>query len=573
MTQLDTFPPRRRRPPRLWLAAGGVAVALPALLGCAAATAAGPVTTPAHATSAPAAGSEVQRRLDAHLDFLADDLLAGRLTGAPGHEIAARYVASQLQAMGLQPVTGDSHLLPVPLRSAELDRDSATFELVAGGERRALGWGEHFVMSADLGRTESEVEGEMVYVGYGVVAPRHDWDDYAGLDVRGKVVLMARGTPAGVPPDERAYLSTRKTAEAIARGAVGIVTFRPASEAGAPWERAVANAGRHPEVTWLDPQGVPHDAFPEIRGSARIGEAGLAALFGAAGKDLAAVQADLAAGKPKGFPLGVTVRLASRSTHRTVSSPNVAAVLPGSDPARRGEVVVLSAHLDHVGESAPVDGDSINNGFYDNAFGTALLLEAARELAAAPRAPRRTIVFLAVTGEEQGLLGSEHFATHPPAGLGRVVANVNLDMPLFLYPVADLVAFGAEHSTLDGMVEQAAASAGFVLSPDPFPHEVIFVRSDQYSFVKQGVPSVFLVTGQSSRDPEVDGAAVMGQFLSVHYHQPTDEASLPVDWPSALRFLQANVTLLRAVADAPEAPRWKRGDFFGETFGRPAGGR
>lgn len=234
---------------------------------------------------------------------------------------------------------------------------------------------------------------------------------------------------------------------------------------------------------------------------------------------------------------------------------------------------MLSAHLDHVGEGAPADGDTIHNGFYDNAMGTAMLLEAARALAEAPRPPRRSVLFLAVTAEERGLLGSDYFAAHPPAGLGRIVANVNLDMPLFLHPIADVVAFGAEHSTLEGVVAKAAAQAGFTVSPDPYPQEVVFVRSDQYSFVKRGVPAVFLVTGFGSRDPGVDGSEANRVFREEHYHQPSDETSLPVDWPSAVRFLRANVLLAQAIADAPEPPAWKEGDFFGETFGKAAATR
>ncbi|HXT19291.1 MAG TPA: M28 family peptidase, partial [Thermoanaerobaculia bacterium] len=191
----------------------------------------------------------------------------------------------------------------------------------------------------------------------------------------------------------------------------------------------------------------------------------------------------------------------------------------------------------------------------------------ARALATAPERPRRSLLFLAVTAEERGLLGSQHFANHPPPGLGRLVANVNLDMPLFLFPVADVVAFGAEHSSLAEPAARAARAAGFELGPDPFPEEVIFVRSDQYSFVERGVPAVFFVPGFTSRDPQVDGGKTNRGFLSTHYHEPSDEASLPVDWPSAVRFLRANVLLLGDVAGADRAPEWKAGDFFGRTFG------
>jgi Zn-dependent M28 family amino/carboxypeptidase len=181
------------------------------------------------------------------------------------------------------------------------------------------------------------------------------------------------------------------------------------------------------------------------------------------------------------------------------------------------------------------------------------------------------VLFLAVTGEERGLLGSSHFAHHPPAAAGALVANVNLDMPVFMHPVSDLVAFGAEHSNLQPLVARAARAAGFTLSPDPMPEEVIFVRSDQYSFVELGIPAVYLIPGFGSRDSRRSGQAAKEEFHEHHYHMPSDELGLPVDWPSVVRFLDANVQLGREIADAPERPAWNPGDFFGETFAR--GGR
>jgi Zn-dependent M28 family amino/carboxypeptidase len=285
------------------------------------------------------------------------------------------------------------------------------------------------------------------------------------------------------------------------------------------------------------------------------------------------------AGKPLSTPLGVEVTLRQNTDHEEVSSPNVIAIVRGSDPALSEEYVVYSAHLDHVGIGEPVNGDSIYNGFYDNAMGVSLLLEAARAFATMPEPPRRSIIFIALTGEERGLLGSDYFAHYPTVPSDALVANVNLDMPLLLYPLADVIAFGAEHSTLQELIEPAVAAEDLALTPDPVPEEVLFIRSDQYSFVRKGVPSVFLVPGFTSKDPAIDGAAAFQEHLATHYHRPSDDNSRPVDWDSALRFARANVRIGSAIADADSRPQWNEGDFFGARFGRqlveapPAGGR
>jgi Zn-dependent M28 family amino/carboxypeptidase len=548
---------------RLWLATAGVILAT-LLAGVRAGDAA------ERAATAPAAAADAatRARLEGHLAFLADDLLAGRFTGTDEYEIAARYVASQLQGLGLRPVAGDSYLLPVPFVAAELDVDSATVELVLGGKRRKLAWLDDFVMSGSVVSESNDVEAPLVFVGHGVVAPALGWDDYAALDVEGKIVLMMSGAPASFGSEERAHHSRGRQKEKVAaeHGAVGILTFRsPVDAKRRPWERVRFHAASRPEMDWVEADGRPHGATT-LQGDATLSDEAAEALFTAIGRDIARVQAAATQRAGTGFALPGSARIASRSRHARTVSSNVAALLPGSDPALADEVVVYSAHLDHLSPGKEVDGDGIYNGFYDNAMGVSLVLESARALATAPRPPRRSVLFLAVTGEERGLLGSAHFAHNPPAALGPLVANVNVDMPVFMHPVADIVAFGAEHSTIEPLAERAARDAGFALSPDPMPEEVIFVRSDQYSFVEVGIPAVFLVPGFGSRDPRASGQAAKDLFHDKHYHMPSDELGLPVDWPSVLRFLDANVQLGREIANAAARPAWKPGDFFGETF-------
>ena len=226
--------------------------------------------------------------------------------------------------------------------------------------------------------------------------------------------------------------------------------------------------------------------------------------------------------------------------------------------------MVLTAHLDHIGLRPSGDGDRINNGAYDNATGSAILLEVARVLGAQPVRPKRSVVIVLVTAEEKGLLGSDYFAHYPVEAAGRMVANVNLDMPLFLTASTDVVAFGAENSTLDGVVRKAAADAGYTLSPDPMPEENIFVRSDQYSLVKQGVPAVALMPGLTAKDPAVKGPQVLEGFLASHYHKPSDDLSLPMDLQAVERFTRANLAVVRAIADDPVDPAWKPGQLLRE---------
>ncbi|MEZ5332744.1 MAG: M28 family metallopeptidase [Thermoanaerobaculia bacterium] len=509
--------------------------------------------------------------LRAHALFLADDALRGRDTGTPEYEIAARYVASELRALGIEPAGADGgYLQPVRYRRSLLDAGSARVTLHAAGGDVDLAWKDDFLMDGDATREELEVTAPVVFVGYGVEAPELGWNDFEGLDVAGKIVLEFRGAPASFPHNERAYYSSGRTKRqlAVERGAVGILTLSGRDRLErVPWERVTRNAGR-PELAWIDEDGSIADETPEIRGQASLGPSGARRLLAAAGADYEAVLDAEAAGTPEGFELPLEVTLSSRTAHEEVEASNVVGLLRGSDPQLAAEHVVYSAHLDHVGVGAPVEGDEIYNGLYDNAMGVSVMLEVARLFTGLDEAPRRSILFVAVGGEEKGLLGSDYFAHHPTVAPESLVADVNLDMPLFLFPITDVIAFGAEHSDLQGPVDAAARAVGWTLSEDPLPEETLFIRSDQYSFVRRGVPSIFVVTGFQSSRPGVDGQAVWRDFLSTTYHTPQDQAGVAVDWPSAVRFTRLNFEIGRRVADADEAPRWNDGDFFGRRFGR-----
>jgi hypothetical protein len=423
-------------------------------------------------------------------------------------------------------------------------------------------------------RTETSVAAPVVFVGFGVTAPEADYDDYAGVDARGKIVVYLRGAPASLPHNQRAYYSSGrvKRQNALAHGAVGLLSFlTPESEKRFGWGQVLGHI-RQGSMRWLEATGDPHDVSPQVRGTALLSAAGAEALFQGAPQPLEEVLKAAKAGRPRSFELPVEARLRVASRHRQLQSPNVVALLPGSDPDLRQEYVVYTAHLDHLGVGEPDEGDAIYNGALDNASGTAVLLEVARAFASLPQRPRRSVLFLAVTAEEKGLLGSDYFVHHPTVPAESLVANLNLDTAMMLHPLHDVVAFGAEHSSLATVVEQAARHLDLEVSPDPMPGQVLFIRSDQYSFVQRGVPAVFLVDGLKTGDPEFDGRTLLFQWMGTRYHSPKDDLSQDLDFEAGAKFAGVNFLIGYLVANQTPRPAWNQGDFFGEKFGRGAPG-
>lgn len=501
--------------------------------------------------------------LRAHLNFLADDLLEGREAGTEGYLLAARYVESQYRQIGLEPAGTDGYLQPIEFRRYQLVPDSGS--IVIGD--RELERGKDFLILASPTHTTMDVTAPVVFAGYGINAPqfgRNDWED---LDVEGKIVAYLTGAPADFPTSARAHFSssTGKMNEAASRGAVGVILLRSRTDAKrTPWERLLGYNGR-PGMRWLYPDGTVNDGFPGIAASAYISDDAAVALFEGSAMSWEQVLDAADANEAKPQPLKTTVTIRARTEHERVTSPNVIAMLPGSDPELRDEYVIYTAHLDHVGVNERMEGDQIHNGAYDNAMGSSILIETARAMAANP--PARSVLFAAVTAEEKGLLGAEYLAKNPTIGDGRIIANINLDMPLFLFPTGDIIAYGAEHSSLGAVAERVAKAEGLTLSPDPRPEQVIFVRSDHYRFVQAGIPALYLIPGQTSKDPTIDGAARVEDFGKKHYHRPSDQLDLPVDWESALQFTRINLQIGNEIANAAERPRWNEGDFFGDLYG------
>ena len=518
------------------------------------------------ATVKAAAARIEAHRLEADVRFLADDLLEGRATGTRGYDLAASYVTARLSALGLEPAGTQGFLQPVPLRRAELVREETSFALVHDGAETRFVLDEDYVMSGDILREKWTTEAPLAFVGYGVSAPELGYDDFTGIDVRGKVIVSFRGAPPKFGHNERAYYSNSvvKDQAAAAHGAIGTLTVtRPDDDRREAWPR-VTRGSKLPSFRWTDAGGAPANTFALLEIAARLSRQGLDAVFAHSPKPLAEAFVDADSSRPQAFDLGVGIKTRRVTRHAIVASPNVVGLLRGSDPTLSNECIVVSAHLDHLGISTPVNGDSINNGAYDNASGIAMMLEAARAFVSLPTRPKRSILFLAVTGEEKGLQGSDYFARNPAPLRLNVVGNVNLDMVLTLTPLTHVIGFGAEHSSLGPILEQAAAATGITLIPDPTPAEVVFVRSDQFSFVKQGVPAIFPTSGGDGTPHALELATA---WRGDHYHAPSDDMNQPFDWPSAARFTRMAFYATWLAADGRQAPRWNEGDFFGKRFG------
>ena len=517
-------------------------------------------TTPSLAAE-PATRDEAQLR--AHVAFLASDAMRGREAGSPEFDIAAEYVAARFAALGLKPA-GDKgqYLQAVPLVASKLN-DKGSLSLVGPKGEVALVFGDEFVLPAQVKTANLRMEAPLVFVGFGVVAPDYGRDDYAGIDVKGKIVVVLSGAPKSFGTEERAHYGSTKALAAEARGAIGIISVETPTRAKVRPMSSYVDHWDQERMVWRQPDGKGFELAGGTLGLGTISLKGAEKLFSGFPGGAAAIMqaAETKKAKLASRPMFLSARIASNSVIRKAESSNVVGMFEGSDPALKAEVVILSAHLDHVGISKPVNGDSINNGAMDNAIGIASMLEVARHMADSATKPKRSVMFLAVTGEEKGLVGSDYFARHPTIPRAAMVADVNLDMPILTYDFEDVIAFGAGRSSLGPIVRTAAASLNIALSPDPTPDQTLFVRSDHYRFVQQGVPSVFLATGEMG-----PGKLAGADFLKNHYHKPSDDLTLPINWKAGARFVALNLAIAQGLANAPEPLRWNKGDFFGRLY-------
>jgi len=510
-------------------------------------------------------------KIKAHMDFLADDTLLGRDTGSLGYQIAANYVKSHFKQNNMVAM-GDHGGFEqiVSFRETTTDVDSAMMSIENVNGLVDLTFAKDFIMSGSKLVTETAIKAETVFVGYGVVSTEFGLDDYQGIDVNGKIVVALHGRPNKLPSEEGAHIGSgnEKRRHAAERGAVGFITVHtPKREKIRTFAKSAKSAGK-PSMAWLAEDNIPFNIHPQLKGIAYINSEPAKDLFHDSKRNLEDIFVDDNQNKAiKGFTLNSKVTLAIKSKHSTINSPNIIASIEGSDAQLKNEYVVFSAHLDHIGVNANGDNeDKINNGALDNASGVSILLETARLMANRTEKPKRSVLFVVVTGEEKGLLGSSYFANNPTLPVMQMVANVNLDMPMILYPFADVIAFGSTHSSLANAVSKAAQKIDISLSPDPMPEEALFTRSDHYSFVKAGIPSVFLMTGFKSKDPAFDGGKEFGNFLKNHYHQHSDELSLPINYDAAASFAEVNLMIGLEIANGDNRPSWNKDDFFGKTF-------
>jgi hypothetical protein len=493
-----------------------------------------------------------------HVTFLADDKLEGRNTGSPGHRKAAEYVAREFERAGLKPAGTEGFFQPVRLVSKEIDESHSGLTLVkdSGGEE-PLVLGTDAILSTRVEPVPS-LEAGLVFAGYGLSIPEAHHDDFDGLDVRGKLVVILSGAPASIPGPLASHMqSAGERAATLKRlGAIGLVSIMNPRSMDIPWER-VALARFMPSMSLADP------ALDESRGlklMVTINPAHAERLFAGSGHSFREVLEAADSGKPlPRFAIPAKLKATAALKKADVVSQNVVAVLPGSDPKLRDEYVVFTAHLDHLGVGKPINGDAIYNGAMDNASGIASILDVAAMLKENGTKLRRSVLFVAVTAEEKGLLGSKFFANAPTVSPRGIVANLNSDMFLPLFPLKKLTIYGMDESDLGAEAAAVAESLGVEPQRDQEPKRNIFIRSDQYSFIRRGVPALAFKVGFDKGTPEEN---VQKKWLTERYHAPSDDLAQPVDRTAAGQFDVLVAKLLERIANRDERPRWKDSSFF-----------
>jgi hypothetical protein len=526
--------------------------------------------TPPDDSAADAALSTISPdAIRADMRFLSDDLLEGRGTATRGHELAAKYMATRFEGMGLQPAgDNNTYYQSVPVRSLRANTEKSSLSITRNGSPLSLTPEVDYLDRPNPSNPDVSVNAPVVFAGFGVTAPDQNYDDYKSIDVKGKIVAIAQGAP-NFPSSIKAHYSSGevKAKAAVDHGAVGVIAvLDPLHERQYPFAKMVRDSV-NPRFRWLDKEGHPNDDFPQIKASAILSVSATRQLFEGSGHSADEVFAGIKSGKLSGFALPVTADIHAVTESKDLHSPNVVAKLEGSDPTLKNEYLVYTAHLDHLGIGAPIKGDSIYNGALDNASGSATILEMAQAFAHMNPRPRRSILFVSVTGEEAGELGSEYFAHYPTVPKHSIVADINVDQVFMLYPLTDVIAFGAEHTSLENVIQRAAKKMGIVESPDPIPDEVVFIRSDQYSFVKQGIPAVMPSPGFGSPDGSQKSFGIAMKWMGDTYHSPQDDMNQPnLDFDAAAKFARFTFLCGYYVAQDPQRPTWNKSDFFGDQY-------
>jgi Zn-dependent M28 family amino/carboxypeptidase len=514
--------------------------------------------------------------LRAHIKYLSDDLLEGRGTGARGGELAAKYVAAQFEALGLKGAgEKGSFFQPVALVGVKADPNT-TLNINGGGRQESFKFADDFVAFTGAQTGEVNVDAEMVFVGYGIDAPEQRWNDYKGNadDFRGKVLVMLVNDPPATQQEPNLFGGraltyygrwTYKFEEGARRGAAGVLLLHTRESAGYPWSVVRTSNG-----SWrFDIARGEGDKTPFLKFRSWMTDESAHRLMQAANLDLDVLRTQAASRDFKPLKLNLRAVINLKSEVKKVEAPNVAAILPGRDPKLRDEYVVFSAHWDHLGIGAPdKSGDNIYNGAVDNASGVASVLEIARALTMLPVAerPRRSILFLIPTAEEQGLLGAEWYARHPLVPLGKTAADVNLDSMNIHGLTRNFVPLGADRSSLRAVAEAVARERSMSVAPDPRPEQGSFYRSDHFPFAKVGVPSISLGAGDDFVGrPKGWGQQQFEAYNTAHYHQPSDEFGPDWDFRGMIQEAEIALAIGRRVADMNEMPRFNPNDEFAKA--------
>lgn len=490
--------------------------------------------------------------------YLADDKLKGRLPGTEGYQLAVDYVVDQLKAANIKPAGEDgTYLQSVILRKATVTGSS--FSVSQNGATETYAPRTDYSISPDILNKETNLEAPVVFAGYGISAPDQHYDDYTGVDVKGKIVLIIRGTPSAFPKTVALSYVNSKTvlANALKHGAAGIVIGSTDTA-----RSRVGGAGSNSTIL---PDGRVASSGSYLTGIklfASINANRLNQLLKNEGLDTAQLFEKLRTGTPGSKPLHVTIKTSYTSAYKDAKTYNVIAQVTGSDPKLKNEYVIHTAHLDHIGIGKPVEGDSIYNGAHDNASGSAVLLAIAKLYAGLEHKPKRSALFAFVTGEEMGLLGSAYYVKNATVPLQNIVADINSDMPTIIAPFLSAVAIGSEHSTLINPVKKAGDYLNIAIEDDPEPEQNRFTRSDQFSFVSAGIPSIYIKYGNKTADGKNNLDATVKPWRAKYYHKPQDDINGLFDFEAGVTFAQFDFLTGYLVAQDTARPQWNKGSAF-----------
>src|SRR6185437_6081421 len=501
-----------------------------------------------------------------YVKVLASDDMEGRETGSASLRRTEAYIVEQLQADGLEPAGASGFYQPIKFESRQVVESGSSLALVNGRQVEPLSFSDDAFFSPRVDLAPS-VEAPLVFAGYGLSVPEKNYDDLAGLDLKGKVAVIISGAPADIPGALAShYQSAAERWKALRKaGAVGTVVILNPAAMDIPWERISVNR-THPSMSL---SGAEFDETAGEKLAVIFNPSRAEKLFEGSGHKLQEIL-DLAKARkslPR-FPLAISIRANAEVNRKALESSNVIAKFPGTDPRLLNEYVVLSAHIDHIGVGEPINGDRIYNGAMDNAAGSAVLLDVAASLRKATDKPRRSVLFVFLTGEEKGLLGSRYFTAYPTVKPSSMIADINIDMFLPIVPLKVLTIYGLAESSLGDLAKETAQSLGVRSQPDPEPQRNAFIRSDQYNFIRKGIPALAMGVGFDPGSPQQQ---VFKDWLTHRYHAPSDDLNQPVDLGAAAKYEDMIRTLMLRVADSPQRPEWNPDSFFRRYAGMGAG--